>query len=235
MSFTIFRADERAWSTSERRRSDARNPAALGRNDPDARERVALAAGLAGAAPCRTGSGRALRRARRNGDIGARGSRRTGRAPDRIRRVVEPGTALQVRNESDAEATILIVGAPPVTGRGRLPAGRLGPTHEPQRKRSRRRLRSRRSILGAPARLQAARYSRLEASRVLRSRLLSLGAPLLRIHLPSHRSSSSSLQAARSSLALMSITHSNDAIDAFRRSRCGGCSSVRRHIVAIGR
>lgn len=30
--------------------------------------------------------------------------------------VVEPGTALQVRNESDAEATILIVGAPPVTG-----------------------------------------------------------------------------------------------------------------------
>jgi quercetin dioxygenase-like cupin family protein len=30
--------------------------------------------------------------------------------------VVEPGTALQVRNDSDAEATILIVGAPPVTG-----------------------------------------------------------------------------------------------------------------------
>jgi uncharacterized cupin superfamily protein len=30
--------------------------------------------------------------------------------------VVEPGTALQVRNESEAEATILIVGAPPVTG-----------------------------------------------------------------------------------------------------------------------
>ena len=30
--------------------------------------------------------------------------------------VVEPGTALQVRNESDGDATILIVGAPPVTG-----------------------------------------------------------------------------------------------------------------------
>jgi quercetin dioxygenase-like cupin family protein len=30
--------------------------------------------------------------------------------------VVEPGTALQVRNESESEATILIVGAPPVTG-----------------------------------------------------------------------------------------------------------------------
>jgi uncharacterized cupin superfamily protein len=30
--------------------------------------------------------------------------------------IVEPGTALQVLNESDAEATVLIVGAPPVTG-----------------------------------------------------------------------------------------------------------------------
>jgi quercetin dioxygenase-like cupin family protein len=30
--------------------------------------------------------------------------------------VVEPGTAIQVLNESDADATILIVGAPPVTG-----------------------------------------------------------------------------------------------------------------------
>ena len=30
--------------------------------------------------------------------------------------LVEPGTALQVRNESDAEVTILIVGAPPVSG-----------------------------------------------------------------------------------------------------------------------
>ena len=30
--------------------------------------------------------------------------------------VVEPGTGIQVLNESDAEATILIVGAPPVTG-----------------------------------------------------------------------------------------------------------------------
>ena len=30
--------------------------------------------------------------------------------------VVEPGTAIQVLNESEAEATILIVGAPPVSG-----------------------------------------------------------------------------------------------------------------------
>jgi uncharacterized cupin superfamily protein len=30
--------------------------------------------------------------------------------------VVEPGTAIQVLNESDGEATILIVGAPPVAG-----------------------------------------------------------------------------------------------------------------------
>ena len=31
--------------------------------------------------------------------------------------VVEPGTAIQVRNESDSETTILIVGAPPIEGR----------------------------------------------------------------------------------------------------------------------
>jgi uncharacterized cupin superfamily protein len=30
--------------------------------------------------------------------------------------VVQPGTPLQIRNESDADATVLIVGAPPVTG-----------------------------------------------------------------------------------------------------------------------
>jgi uncharacterized cupin superfamily protein len=30
--------------------------------------------------------------------------------------VVEPGTAIQVRNESDAETTVLIVGAPPEVG-----------------------------------------------------------------------------------------------------------------------
>jgi quercetin dioxygenase-like cupin family protein len=30
--------------------------------------------------------------------------------------VVEPGTAIQVLNESDGEATVLIVGAPPVEG-----------------------------------------------------------------------------------------------------------------------
>jgi mannose-6-phosphate isomerase-like protein (cupin superfamily) len=32
--------------------------------------------------------------------------------------VVQPGTALQVRNESEAEAVVLIVGAPPETGLG---------------------------------------------------------------------------------------------------------------------
>lgn len=30
--------------------------------------------------------------------------------------VVQPGTPLQIRNESDTDATLLIVGAPPVTG-----------------------------------------------------------------------------------------------------------------------
>jgi hypothetical protein len=29
---------------------------------------------------------------------------------------VQPGTPLQVRNDSDADAVVLIVGAPPVTG-----------------------------------------------------------------------------------------------------------------------
>lgn len=31
--------------------------------------------------------------------------------------VVEPDTAVQVRNESDSETTILIVGAPPIEGK----------------------------------------------------------------------------------------------------------------------
>jgi mannose-6-phosphate isomerase-like protein (cupin superfamily) len=34
--------------------------------------------------------------------------------------VVQPGTALQVRNEGDAEVVLLIVGAPPETGRGEI-------------------------------------------------------------------------------------------------------------------
>jgi mannose-6-phosphate isomerase-like protein (cupin superfamily) len=34
--------------------------------------------------------------------------------------VVQPGTPLQVRNDGDAEAVVLIVGAPPETGRGEI-------------------------------------------------------------------------------------------------------------------
>jgi mannose-6-phosphate isomerase-like protein (cupin superfamily) len=34
--------------------------------------------------------------------------------------VVQPGTPLQVRNESDGEAVVLIVGSPPETGRGEI-------------------------------------------------------------------------------------------------------------------
>jgi mannose-6-phosphate isomerase-like protein (cupin superfamily) len=34
--------------------------------------------------------------------------------------VVQPGTALQVRNEGDEEAVLLIVAAPPETGRGEI-------------------------------------------------------------------------------------------------------------------
>ena len=45
-----------------------------------------------------------------------------GDPPDRVAlpqgsvAVVQPGTPLQVRNDSDADAVVLIVGAPPVTG-----------------------------------------------------------------------------------------------------------------------
>jgi mannose-6-phosphate isomerase-like protein (cupin superfamily) len=45
-----------------------------------------------------------------------------GDPPDRVElprgsvSIVQPGTPLQVRNESDADAVLLIVGAPPVTG-----------------------------------------------------------------------------------------------------------------------
>ena len=34
--------------------------------------------------------------------------------------VVQPGTPLQVRNDGDVEAVVLIVGAPPETGRGEI-------------------------------------------------------------------------------------------------------------------
>ena len=116
MGFTIFQADERDWSTPSAgdqtrgilRLSDAMTQmrANVWRLRPDSKgrrhaERVQeeLFVVLIGTATLALG------------DPAERVELPAGSVA-----VVEPGTALQVRNESDAEATILIVGAPPVTG-----------------------------------------------------------------------------------------------------------------------
>lgn len=116
MGFTIFRADERDWSTPSAgdqtrgilRLSDAMTqmranvwrlpPGSKGRRHAE-RVQEELFVVLDGTATLALG------------DPAERVDLPTGSVA-----VVEPGTALQVRNESEAEATILIVGAPPVTG-----------------------------------------------------------------------------------------------------------------------
>ena len=116
MGFTIFRADEREWSTPSAgdqtrgilRLSDAMTqmranvwrlpPSSQGRRHGE-RVQEELFVVLDGTATMALG------------DPAERAELPTGSVV-----VVEPGTALQVRNESDAEATILIVGAPPVAG-----------------------------------------------------------------------------------------------------------------------
>jgi uncharacterized cupin superfamily protein len=116
MGFTIFRADERDWSTPSAgdhtrgilRLSDAMTqmranvwrlpPGSQGRRHAE-RIQEELFVVLEGTATLALG------------DPADRVELPTGSVA-----VVEPGTALQVRNESESEATILIVGAPPVTG-----------------------------------------------------------------------------------------------------------------------
>jgi quercetin dioxygenase-like cupin family protein len=116
MGFAIFRADERDWSTPSGgdqtrgilRLSDAMTqmrgnlwrlpPGSKGRRHAE-RVQEELFVMLDGTATLALG------------DPAERVELPTGSVA-----VVEPGTALQVRNESDSEATILIVGAPPVTG-----------------------------------------------------------------------------------------------------------------------
>jgi uncharacterized cupin superfamily protein len=116
MGFTIFRADERDWSTPSAgdqtrgilRLSDTMTqmranvwrlpPGSRGRRHAE-RIQEELFVVLEGAAVLALG------------DPADRVELPTGSVA-----VVEPGTALQVRNESESEATILIVGAPPVTG-----------------------------------------------------------------------------------------------------------------------
>jgi uncharacterized cupin superfamily protein len=116
MGFTIFRADERDWSTPSAgdqtrgilRLSDAMTqmranvwrlpPGSRGRRHAE-RIQEELFVVLEGTAVLALG------------DPADHVELPTGSVA-----VVEPGTALQVRNESESEATILIVGAPPVTG-----------------------------------------------------------------------------------------------------------------------
>jgi mannose-6-phosphate isomerase-like protein (cupin superfamily) len=116
MGFTIFRADERDWSTPSAgdqtrgilRLSDAMTqmranvwrlpPGSQGRRHAEQIQEELFVV-LEGTATMALG------------DPADRVELPTGSVA-----VVEPGTALQVRNESESEATILIVGAPPVTG-----------------------------------------------------------------------------------------------------------------------
>ena len=116
MGFTIFRGDERDWSTPSAgdqtrgivRLSDAMTqmranvwrlpPGSQGRRHAE-RIQEELFVVLEGTATLALG------------DPAYRVELPTGSVA-----VVEPGTALQLRNESESEATILIVGAPPVTG-----------------------------------------------------------------------------------------------------------------------
>jgi uncharacterized cupin superfamily protein len=117
VGFTIFRADERDWSTPSGgdptrgilRLSDAMTqmranvwslpPGSKGRRHAE-RVQEELFVVLDGTATLALGDP----------------AERVELPPGSVA-VVEPGTALQVRNESDAEATILIIGAPPVTGK----------------------------------------------------------------------------------------------------------------------
>ena len=116
MGFTIYRADERDWSTPSGgdqtrgilRLSEAMTqmranvwrlpPGSKGRRHAE-RVQEELFVVLDGTATLALG------------DPAERIELPAGSAA-----VVETGTALQVLNESEAEATILIVGAPPVTG-----------------------------------------------------------------------------------------------------------------------
>jgi mannose-6-phosphate isomerase-like protein (cupin superfamily) len=116
MGFTIFRADERDWSTPSGgdqtrgvlRLSDATTqlranvwrmpPGSKGRRHVE-RVQEELFVALDGTATLALGD-----------------PAEPVELPIGSVAVVEPGTAIQVRNESEAEATILIVGAPPVAG-----------------------------------------------------------------------------------------------------------------------
>jgi uncharacterized cupin superfamily protein len=116
VGFTVFRSDEREWST----------PSA----GDQARGIVRLSDGMTNmrANIWRVPPGsRGRRHAERVQEelfavLGGTATLALGEPPERVELpagsvvAVEPGTPLQVLNESDAEMTILIVGAPPVAG-----------------------------------------------------------------------------------------------------------------------
>ena len=116
MGFTVFRSDEREWaapSGGDQTRGIVRLSAAL----TNLRSNIwRMPAGSRGR--------RHAERVQEELFVALDGtpSLALGEPPERVELptgsvvVVEPGTAIQVLNESEAEATILIVGAPPVSG-----------------------------------------------------------------------------------------------------------------------
>ena len=116
MGFSIFRSDEREWSAPSAG-DQTRGIVRLSDTMAQMRANIwRLPAGSRGR--------RHAERVQEEMFVALEGSPTLalGDPPERVElpaggvAVVEPGTAIQVLNESDDEATILIVGAPPVTG-----------------------------------------------------------------------------------------------------------------------
>jgi uncharacterized cupin superfamily protein len=116
VGFSIFRSDEREWST----------PSAGDQTRGIVRLSDAMAQMRANVWRLPPGT-RGRRHAERVQEeifvvLDGTATLALGDPPDRVDlplgsvAVVEPGTAIQLRNESEAETTVLIVGAPPETG-----------------------------------------------------------------------------------------------------------------------
>jgi uncharacterized cupin superfamily protein len=116
VGFSIFRSDEREWST----------PSAGDQTRGIVRLSDAIAQMRANVWRLPPGT-RGRRHAERVQEeifvvLDGTATLALGDPPDRVDlplgsvAVVEPGTAIQLRNESEAETTVLIVGAPPETG-----------------------------------------------------------------------------------------------------------------------
>ena len=115
MAYTIFRPDELAWSEpsgGDKRRGIVRLSDAM----------TNMRANIWRLPPQSRGR-RHAERVQEEAFVALEGDATLllGEPPERVAlsrgsvAVVQPGTPLQVRNESDADAVVLIVGAPPVT------------------------------------------------------------------------------------------------------------------------